>query len=142
MGKRWTWMGQRNTGDYASHFSQQRGEVGHPRFEWTGEDARLSIETTIAASILAIGNINVARFARLYCDTARPSRSQKQATTKHMMKLGGFLLLLSGWGIVVAALKMLHGSAVSGFVLAGFIVDILGFALVLRAHVPEFEDQR
>jgi hypothetical protein len=65
-----------------------------------------------------------------------------QATTKHMMKLGGFLLLLSGWGIVVAALKMLHGSAVSGFVLAGFAIDILGFALVLRAHVPEFEDQR
>lgn len=56
------------------------------------------------------------------------------------MKLGGFLLLLSGWGIVVAALAMLHGRAVSGFILAGLAVEILGVALVMRAHLPKTED--
>ena len=56
------------------------------------------------------------------------------------MKLGGFLLLLSGWGIVVAALALLHGGAVSGFILAGFGVEILGLVLVLRAHLPGAED--
>lgn len=57
------------------------------------------------------------------------------------MKLGGFLLLLSGWGIVVAALSMLHGGAVSGFIIAGLAVEILGLVLVMRAHLPETEDE-
>ena len=56
------------------------------------------------------------------------------------MKLGGFLLLLSGWGIVVAALAMLHGSAVTAFIVAGMVVEILGLMLVMRAHLPETED--
>jgi hypothetical protein len=56
------------------------------------------------------------------------------------MKLGGFLLLLSGWGIVVAALALLHGGAVSAFILAGFGVEIIGLALVMRAHLPASED--
>jgi hypothetical protein len=56
------------------------------------------------------------------------------------MKLGGFLLLLSGWGIVVAAMALLHGAAVSGFILAGLGVEILGLALILRAHLPASED--
>ena len=56
------------------------------------------------------------------------------------MKLGGFLLLLSGWGIVFAALAMLHGRAVPGFILAGLAVEILGLILVMRAHLPETED--
>ena len=56
------------------------------------------------------------------------------------MKLGGFLLLLSGWGIVVAALTLLHGRAVSGFILAGMAVEILGIVLVMRGHLPETED--
>ena len=57
------------------------------------------------------------------------------------MKLGGFLLLLSGWGIVLAALAMLHGSAVSVFILCGVAVEILGLALVARAHMPLGEDK-
>jgi hypothetical protein len=57
-----------------------------------------------------------------------------------MMKLGGFLLLLSGWGIVVAALTLLHGRTVSAFVYAGFAVEILGLALVFRAHLPHGEE--
>jgi hypothetical protein len=51
------------------------------------------------------------------------------------MKLVGFLLLLSGWGIVLAALALLYGSAVSIFILAGVVVEILGFVLVARAHL-------
>lgn len=57
------------------------------------------------------------------------------------MKLGGFLLLFAGWGIVIAALAMLHGRAVSGFILAGLVVETLGLVLVMRAHLPESEDE-
>jgi len=57
------------------------------------------------------------------------------------MKLGGFLLLLSGWGIVLAALAMLHGTTTSVFILAGVAVEILGFVLVARAHLPALEDR-
>jgi hypothetical protein len=55
------------------------------------------------------------------------------------MKLAGFLLLLSGWGIMVAALSMLHGSAVAVFIVCGVAVEILGFVLVARAHLPARE---
>ena len=57
------------------------------------------------------------------------------------MRLGGFLLLLSGWGIVLAALAMLLGIAMSSFILAGVAVEILGFVLVARAHLPVIEDR-
>jgi hypothetical protein len=51
------------------------------------------------------------------------------------MKLTGFLLLLAGWGIVVAALMLLP-SAVSRvtFVLAGIFVQVLGLVLAVRSH--------
>ena len=56
------------------------------------------------------------------------------------MKLGGFLLLLSGWAIVVAALKLLHGGALSAFIVAGLAVEILGLALVAKSHILPSED--
>lgn len=56
------------------------------------------------------------------------------------MKLVGFLLLLSGLGIVLAALGMLHGRAISVFILLGIVVETLGFSLVARAHLPATED--
>jgi hypothetical protein len=51
------------------------------------------------------------------------------------MKLTGFLLLLAGWGIVVAALMLLP-SAVARvtFVLAGILVQGLGLVLAVRSH--------
>lgn len=58
-----------------------------------------------------------------------------------IMKLGGFLLLLSGWAIVVTALAILHGHAVPAFVYAGFGVEILGMVLVFRGHLPASEDE-
>jgi hypothetical protein len=51
------------------------------------------------------------------------------------VKLTGFLLLLAGWGIVVAALMLLPsaGSRVA-FVLAGIFVQVLGLVLAVRSH--------
>jgi len=57
------------------------------------------------------------------------------------MKIGGFLLLLSGFAIVVAAIALLQGAAVSAFVIAGLAVEILGLVLVARAHLPLAEDR-
>jgi len=56
------------------------------------------------------------------------------------MKLGGFLLLLSGGGIVVTALALLHGLALADFVYAGLAVEILGLVLVFRGHLPQSEE--
>ncbi len=57
------------------------------------------------------------------------------------MKLGGFLLLLSGWAIVVTALAILHGHVLPAFVYAGLGVEILGLVLVFRGHLPPSEDE-
>jgi len=56
------------------------------------------------------------------------------------MKLGGFLLLLSGWGIVVAALALLHGAALAPFILAGLATELVGLVMVGRAHLSGGED--
>jgi hypothetical protein len=52
------------------------------------------------------------------------------------MKLLGFFLLLSGWGIVVAAIALLAATAPALvlFVLAGTGVELLGLLLVVRSH--------
>ncbi len=52
------------------------------------------------------------------------------------MKILGFLLLLAGWLIVLTAIALLPSAAVrTGFVLAGVAVEILGFGIVIRAHL-------
>lgn len=56
------------------------------------------------------------------------------------MKLIGFLLLVSGWGIVVTALRLLHGTPVSVFILLGVGVEILGLIFAAKAHLPASED--
>jgi uncharacterized membrane protein len=51
------------------------------------------------------------------------------------MKIAGFLLLLAGWMLVLAAVVLLAAPASrSGFVLAGAGVEILGLFLIFRAH--------
>ncbi|MGA8767519.1 MAG: hypothetical protein WB559_10905 [Candidatus Acidiferrales bacterium] len=51
------------------------------------------------------------------------------------MRLFGFALLLSGWGIVLTALALLSAEAPRiAFVLAGIGVEIVGLVLVIRAH--------
>jgi len=51
------------------------------------------------------------------------------------LRLFGFLLLLAGWGIVLAALALLAADAPRiAFILAGVGVEIVGLVLVIRAH--------
>jgi len=52
------------------------------------------------------------------------------------MKPLGFVLLLAGWLIVLAAIVLLPSAAVrTAFAISGMAVEILGFALVARAHL-------
>jgi hypothetical protein len=51
------------------------------------------------------------------------------------MKIAGFLLLLAGWAIVLAALGLLaQGMAQNSFIVAGVGVEVIGLVLVIRAH--------
>ena len=60
-----------------------------------------------------------------------------------MMKLVGFLLLLAGWFLVLAALEMLSAPMPRVlFVLAGFAIEVLGLALLFRANIPEPESEK
>ena len=52
------------------------------------------------------------------------------------MKLTGFLLLLGGWIIVLAAIALLpSGVSQVSFVLVALGVEALGLTLVFRAHL-------
>ena len=59
------------------------------------------------------------------------------------MKIAGFLLLLAGWAIVLSAIALLKSAAARGaFALSGAGVEVLGLALVIRAHItPRGERQ-
>jgi hypothetical protein len=51
------------------------------------------------------------------------------------MRLAGFLLLLAGWGIVLAAVALLAPAlARTCFLFAGVGVEALGIALVIRSY--------
>ena len=60
------------------------------------------------------------------------------------MKLAGFLLLLAGWVIAMAAIAVLpETSSRLIFLLAGMGVEGLGLALAVRAHLPvHFSERR
>ena len=59
------------------------------------------------------------------------------------MRLLGFLLLLSGWLEVVAALLLLRSPLErSAFVTAGIGVEVLGLILAARAHRLRMEDNK
>jgi hypothetical protein len=51
------------------------------------------------------------------------------------MRLPGFLLLLAGWLIVLAAVALLRSTAQGIFAVAGLGVQLLGLTLVVRSHV-------
>jgi len=52
------------------------------------------------------------------------------------MKLAGLLLLVAGWGIVIAAVALLPSPVGrAGFVLAGIAVELLGLALMVNSHL-------
>jgi hypothetical protein len=56
------------------------------------------------------------------------------------MNVAGFLLLFAGWVIVAAAVALLHSAMLTGFVLAGMGVEVLGFVLVFSSHRMARED--
>lgn len=59
------------------------------------------------------------------------------------MKVAGFLLLLAGWGIVLAALLLLAAAAVqTAFILAGTGVEGLGMAMAIRSHINLRRERR
>jgi hypothetical protein len=52
------------------------------------------------------------------------------------MKLAGLFLLVAGWAIVMSAVALLPSAGGRvGFVLAGMVVELLGLALTVRAHL-------
>jgi len=52
------------------------------------------------------------------------------------MKLAGFLLLLAGFAIVLAAIVLFPAATPRGwFVFVGIAVELLGLVLVLRSHM-------
>ncbi len=52
------------------------------------------------------------------------------------MKIASLLLLLAGWGIVLAAIVLLSPSQPkAGFVLAGIAVQLLGLVLLFRSNL-------
>jgi hypothetical protein len=51
------------------------------------------------------------------------------------MKILGFVLLVSGWAIALTAVVLLtQATPRAAFVLAGIGVEIVGLALLIRAH--------
>jgi hypothetical protein len=59
------------------------------------------------------------------------------------MRFTGFLLLVAGWGIDLAALAILKsGPPQNSFVLAGTAVQILGLVLAVRSHMIPHGDKR
>ncbi len=58
------------------------------------------------------------------------------------MKLLGLLLLPAGWIITLAAVVLLKTVLqISGFVIAGLGVEILGLVLVSRAHLAKRDSE-
>jgi len=84
--------------------------------------------------------ISLTRWPSLSCSTHACVRVSLSSL---MMKLAGFLLLLAGWYLVLAALEMLSAPTPRVvFVMAGFAIEVLGLALVFRAHIPEREGEK
>jgi hypothetical protein len=60
----------------------------------------------------------------------------RKKSKESIVKLAGFLLLLAGWIIVLAAILLLGTVPVrAAFLLAGMGVEMLGLALVARSHL-------
>ena len=59
------------------------------------------------------------------------------------MRLLGFLLLVAGWTLVLAALALLPpGRSQASFVLISLGVEVLGSTFVFRSHVIPGRDRR
>lgn len=58
------------------------------------------------------------------------------------MRIGGFLFLVAGWVNVLTAIALLKGPALAAFVMAGFLLQAVGFAFLIRSHLPERPESR
>jgi len=59
------------------------------------------------------------------------------------MKAVGFLMLLAGWFLVLAAIVLFASPSLrAAFVLAGIGVETLGLVLVFRSHLIPREEKR
>ena len=59
------------------------------------------------------------------------------------MNVLGFVMLLAGWFLVLAAIVMFASPPLrAAFVLAGIAVEALGLALAFRAHLIPREEKR
>ena len=58
------------------------------------------------------------------------------------MKVLGFLLLLAGWFLVLAAIVLFASPPLrAAFVLAGIAVEVLGLILAFRSHLIPREEK-
>ena len=58
------------------------------------------------------------------------------------MKVLGFLLLLAGWFLVLAAIVLFASPPLqAAFVLAGIAVEVLGLILAFRSHLNPREEK-
>ncbi len=58
------------------------------------------------------------------------------------MKVLGFLMLLAGWVLVLAAIVLFPSPPLrAAFVLAGIAVEILGLVLAFRSHLIPREEK-
>ncbi len=56
------------------------------------------------------------------------------------MKTGGFLILLAGWFLILAALVLLpDGMARNAFIVAGLGVEAVGLFLAVKSHMRPAE---
>lgn len=59
------------------------------------------------------------------------------------MKLVGFLMLLAGWFLVLAAIVMFAAAPIRmTFVLTGLVVEGLGLTFAFRSHLIPREEKR
>jgi hypothetical protein len=59
------------------------------------------------------------------------------------MKAVGFLMLVAGWFLVLAAIVLFASPSLrSAFVLTGVAVETLGLVLVFRSHLIPREEKR
>ena len=59
------------------------------------------------------------------------------------MKVGGFLMLLAGWFLVLAAIVLFPSPVMRAvFILAGVAVEVLGLILAFRSHLIPREEKR
>jgi hypothetical protein len=57
------------------------------------------------------------------------------------MKIAGFLLLLAGWALIIAAIALLPQAGTRAiFLAAGSAVEVLGLVLFMRSHLVSKED--